>query len=264
MGNHVMSKNVIFTRRPDAQPLSNDEIYSLAPSVFAGDKAAHLTDRYGQVTTGQAIGVLADFGYYPVQAAQVGRGRHAKHMLAFADIVPTPLADMSNGRPELILYNSHDGTSALKLFAGFFRFICSNGIVAGDGFKSRMLHNTSTVHNFETLITSTAARLYDLQDSIDRMRSKTMAPGDALEFVKVGAHFRWKEERVTDRTIKDIMTPRRFGDDSTDVWSVYNRLQESLIRGGVRVGPEDRKARAISSIQQNLRINQELWDLAAA
>lgn len=253
-----MSKHIIYTRRPDATPLLSEDIMRLAPSVYAMDKAPHLTERYGQVTTGQAIGVLADFGYYPVQAAQVGKTRFAKHMLAFA-------SDLRLGdRPELILYNSHDGTSALKMFAGFWRAICSNGLVAGDGFKSRMLHNTSTVRNFETLITSTAARLYDLQDSIDRMRSKTMAPGDALEFVKVGAHFRWKEERVTDRTIKDIMTPRRFGDDSTDVWSVYNRLQESLIRGGVRVGPEDRKARAISSIQQNLRINQELWDLAAA
>lgn len=259
-----MSKNVIFSRRPDAQPLSNDEIYSLAPSVFAGDKAAHLTERYGQITTSQAIGVLADFGYYPVQAAQVGKTRHAKHMLAFADIVPAPLADMSNGRPELILYNSHDGTSALKLFAGFFRFICSNGIVAGEGFKSRMLHNTSTVRNFETLITGTAARLDDLQGHIDNMRSRTISKTDALEFIRHGATFRWKEERITDNTITDIFTPRRMGDDTTDAWSIYNRLQEGLIRGGVRVGPENRKARAIGSIQQNLRINQELWDLATA
>ncbi len=256
-----MSKHVIFSRRPDAQPLDPFEIRKLAPSVFAQDKAEHLTERYGQITTSQAIGVLADFGYFPVQAAQVGRRAHAKHMLAFAQhngIQPL------EGRPELILYNSHDGTSALKLFAGFFRFICSNGMVAGEGFKSRMLHNTSTVRNFETLITSTAARLDDLQSNIDNMRSKTLAQSDALEFIKVGATFRWAEDRITDNTIADIYRPRRPNDDGNDVWSVYNRLQESLIRGGVRVGPENRKARAISSIQQNLRINQDLWDLAAA
>jgi hypothetical protein len=142
--------------------------------------------------------------------------------------------------------------------------ICSNGIVAGEGFKSRMLHNSSTVRNFETLITSTAARLDDLQGSIDNMRSRTMSSSDALEFIKVGAQFRWKEDRITDNTIKDIMTPRRLMDDQPDVWSIYNRLQEGLIRGGVRVGPENRKARAIGSIQQNLRINQDLWDMAAA
>lgn len=253
-----MSKNVLFSRRPDAQPLDNLSIQMLAPSVFASDKAAHLTERYGQITTSQAIGVLADFGYFPVQAAQVGQTRHAKHMLAFAQNT------LATDRPELILYNSHDGTSALKLFAGFFRFICSNGIVAGEGFKSRMLHNTSTVRNFETLITSTAARLDDLQSNIDNMRSKTMSKTDALEFIKVGATFRWKEARITENTVADIYTPRRMNDDKSDVWSIYNRLQEGLIRGGVRVGPENRKARAIGSIQQNLRINQDLWDMAAA
>lgn len=256
-----MSKHVIFSRRPDAQPLDTLSIQQLAPSVYAQDKAEHLTDRYGQITTSQAIGVLADFGYFPVQAAQVGRTRHAKHMLAFANHSPITALE---GRPELILYNSHDGTSALKLFAGFFRFICSNGIVAGDGFKSRMLHNASTVRNFETLITSTAARLDDLQSNIDNMRSRTMSQTDALEFIRHGATFRWKEDRITDNTLVDIYQPRRVDDGKSDVWSVYNRLQESLIRGGVRVGPENRKARAISSIQQNLRINQDLWDLAAA
>ena len=53
------------------------------------------------------------------------------------------------------------------------------------------------------------------------------------------AHARTQEppKPITDRTVTDIMTPRRHNDDSTDVWSVYNRLQEGLIRGGVRVGP---------------------------
>lgn len=253
-----MSKHIIFTRRPDAQALTFDEINRLAPSVYSRTKAPHLTDRYGHVTTSEAISILADFDYHPVQAAQVGKRSHAKHMLAFSQ--NTVAAD----RPELILYNSHDGTSALKLFAGFFRYICSNGMVAGEGFKSRMLHNTGTVRNFETLITSTAARLYDVQDHIEQMRSKRMTTNDALEFIKVGASFRWKEDRITDNTISDIYNPRRAEDSPNDVWTVYNRLQESLIRGGVRVGPNDRKARAIGSIQQNLDINTKLWDLAVA
>lgn len=258
MGNHHMSKHLIYTRRSDALALTPQEIFQRAPAVYALDKAPHLTERYGQVTTSQTIDILADFGFYPVQAAQVGQSRHAMHMLAFSDLRST------NDRPELIVYNSHSGTSALKMFAGFWRAICSNGIVAGEGFKSRMLHNTSTVRNFETLITSTAARLDDLQSNIDNMRSKTMSKTDTLEFIKVGATFRWKEARITENTVADIYTPRRMYDDKSDVWSIYNRLQEGLIRGGVRVGPENRKARAIGSIQQNLRINQDLWDMAAA
>jgi hypothetical protein len=252
-----MSKHLIYTRRADAQALSHDEIYRLAPSVFAFDKSPRLTERYGQVTTSNAIGILADFGFYPVQAAQVGKTRHSKHMLAFA-------SDFTSGnRPELILYNSHDGTSALKMFAGVFRAICSNGMVAGEGFKNRMLHTAGTVANFETMVTSTAARLPDLQEKIQVMRDTRLPTTDALEFIKQGATFRWKQERITDNTIGDIYQPRRIEDTPNDMWTVFNRLQEGLIRGGVRIksGHTERKARAISSIQQNLAINTRLWDL---
>jgi hypothetical protein len=250
-----MSKHLIYTRRPDAMPLTTEEIYARAPSVYALDKSPRLTERYGQVTTSNAIGILSDFGFYPVQAAQVGKTRHSKHMLAFASDFT------SDNRPELILYNSHDGTSALKMFAGVFRMICSNGMVAGEGFKNRMLHTASTVSQFETMVTSTASRLPDLQQKIETMRSTPLPTPDALEFIKVGATYRWKQERITDTTIGDIYQPRRLEDTSNDMWTVFNRLQEGLIRGGVRVGPENRKARAISSIQQNLQINTRLWEL---
>jgi len=252
-----MSKHLIFTRRADAMPLNNDEIYKRAPSVFALDKSPRLTERYGQVTTSNAIGILADFGFFPVQAAQVGKGQHAKHMLAFAETRPT----FNEGRPELVLYNSHDGTSALKMFAGFFRFICSNGMVAGEGFKNRMLHTAGTVSNFETMVTSTAGRLPDLQDKIENMRSTSMQTPDALEFIRTASGFRWKDELITDNTIGDIYQPRRIEDTSNDLWTIFNRAQEGMIRGGVRVGPKDRKARPIGSIQQNLAINTKLWEL---
>src|SRR3546814_17431218 len=33
---------------------------------------------------------------------------------------------------EIILLNSHDGTSSYQMLAGQFRFVCSNGLVCGD------------------------------------------------------------------------------------------------------------------------------------
>ena len=147
------------------------------------------------------------------------------------------------------------------MFAGFFRFICSNGMVAGEGFKNRMLHTAGTVSNFETMVTSTAGRLPDLLDKIDNMRSVVFNKTDALEFIKTASGFRWKDELITDNTIGDIYQPRRIEDTSNDLWTIFNRAQEGMIRGGVRVGPKDRKARPIGSIQQNLAINTKLWEL---
>lgn len=254
-----MSKNLIFSRRHDDLPMTPMEIEHRAPSVYAIDKAPHLSERYGQVTTARAIKVMMDHGFYPVQAAQVGKGRHAKHMLAFSpEYHPSRHTE---SRPELILYNSHDGTSSLKLFAGFYRFICSNGIVAGQGFEARLRHTGSTVSGFEDLISRTAGRLPDLMSRMDNMRTKNLSTGDALEFIKTAAGFRWKEELITDNTVSDIYNPRRASDSRNDLWTVFNRAQESLVRGGVRVGPKDRKARALGSINSVLEVNTQLWAL---
>lgn len=255
-----MSKHLIFTRRADDLPLTPIEIDRLAPSVYAVDKSPKLSERYGQVTTGRAVQIMLDHGFYPVQAAQVGRGLHAKHMLAFSpEYKPN---DTAGGRPELILYNSHDGTCSLRMFAGFYRFICSNGIVAGQGFEARLRHVSSTVSHFETLIDETAKRLPALMSRIEDMRTQQLSSGDTLEFIRTAAGFRWKEELVTDNTVGDIYNPRRAGDSSNDMWTVFNRTQEALIRGGVRVGPNDRRARALSSINQTLEVNTKLWALA--
>jgi hypothetical protein len=35
--------------------------------------------------------------------------------------------------PEVLLINSHGGTSAYKLIAGLYRLICSNGLMVSDG-----------------------------------------------------------------------------------------------------------------------------------
>ena len=133
--------DLIYTRRPDAQPLTLDNIVHLAPAAFTDGASTEVSKRYNNFDTMQAIQVLGTYGYLPVQAAQRKSRKgdnkmYTQHMLAFAH--KWNLLDRD--RPEIILYNSHDGKSSLRLFAGMFRGICSNGLVAGEGFEGRMRH----------------------------------------------------------------------------------------------------------------------------
>ena len=54
-------------------------------------------------------------------------------------------------------------------------------------------------------------------------------------------------------------------DNRVDLWSVFNRIQENLIRGGL-VGRGNRgrrqRTRPVQSIDQDLRLNRALWLLA--
>jgi hypothetical protein len=273
--------DLIFSRKANDTTLTDQDIMRMAPAAFADTQADHLSDRYGQVTTADAIGILADYGFAPVQAAQVQTRKasrdHAAHLIAFAPTSGDVSTDGTRG--ELILYNSHDGQSSLKLFAGAYRFICSNGIVAGDGFDARLRHTKGTVSNFEDMLRDTAASLPDLMGRIERMQSVQVDPMQALDFAYNAATLRWEwlgadapeSGLYADKgTLVSMLRPTRYGDQSNDAWTVYNRVQESLVRGGAKVrsftekNPHGakRKARPIGSVSGVVKTNRELWDLA--
>ena len=63
-----------------------------------------------------------------------------------------------------------------------------------------------------------------------------------------------------------LLAVRRVDDAGADLWSVLNRVQENLMRGGLsRRSASGRltRTRRISSIREDVRINSGLWDLAS-
>ena len=274
-----MAKHVIFSRNANNSALTTERIQQLAPAAFSTTKSDKLTDRYVSLNTSDIIPVMQDYGYAPVQAAQK-RSRslnpaHSAHMLAFAK---TWDIDFGTGdiRPEIILYNSHDGSGSVKLFAGCFRFICSNGIVAGDGFQSRIYHSKA-LNGFEEMLRNTVATLPDLMGRIDKMRGVSLSTGDVHDMAIAGVATRWDDYTGQTRgayavaqTVKDVMNVRRNGDEGYDAFTVFNRIQEGVIRGNAMIRsiteqrPEGvmRKARPVNSIKEAVRINTELWNIA--
>lgn len=274
--------DLIYSRRADAQELSMNEIAGLAPAVFTQSKNPDLTDRYAPVNTLDTIEVLRGYGYVPVQAAQKKPRKndpaYTQHMVAFAH--HNNLLDTD--RPEIIAYNSHDGKSSLRLFAGFFRGICSNGLVAGEGFEGRIKHYKASVANLEELFEDVAHTIPQMSERVERMKSIQIDREQALDFAYNASALRWEmmPEEYKDGELRGTYTDRytgstlnrvrRLEDVNYDLWTVYNRVQESLIRGGGQVisftdrSPygKRRRARPVSSVQDSIKINRELWNMA--
>jgi hypothetical protein len=57
------------------------------------------------------------------------------------------------------------------------------------------------------------------------------------------------------------LTARRYDDQKNDLWTTYNRVQENVIKGGIRQ-VNRRKSRGVNGIDENLRLNKALWTLA--
>ena len=66
-------------------------------------------------------------------------------------------------------------------------------------------------------------------------------------------------------TEHQLLQPRRSEDRADDLWTTLNRVQENMIKGGLRGRTATGKTvstRAVSGIDQNIRLNRALWVLA--
>ena len=80
---------------------------------------------------------------------------------------------------------------------------------------------------------------------------------------------RWED--VTKARISPalLLNPRRYGDDANDLWTTLNCVQENVIRGGQRDtsrlrpdGSRMPKTRAIKGIDEDMKLNKALWEMA--
>lgn len=280
--------SLIFSRNSNDGELGLDRIRQLAPAVFSTTQKETLSARYEPLHTADLIPVMSDYGFVPVQAAQV-RGRkgsadHKKHFVAFTH--RDSLIDSYDGhkdmRGEIILYNSHDGTGSVQLFAGAYRFICSNGIIAGDGYNNRVYHSKRGLSGFEEMMRSTVEGMPKLLERIEALRGITTTHEQRDALARRAAQVRWDMAKqfaedvpvrgsfATEQTVVDALQAKRFADMQVDAWTVFNRVQENIIRGNAFIksfserNPEGvmRKARPVNSVAENIRVNRELWNIA--
>ena len=279
-----MPFDLIHKHTENSAVLTTAQILDNCPAAFTKTKNPELSGRYGFVDTAAAISILNDHGWNPVRAVQKPSRLSEnipfqEHMISFA---ATADNDREN-QPNIILYNSHNGKSALKLFIGVYRMLCSNGIIAGDSlFESKMRHSATTANGFSNLIQSQSDNVPMLMDKIDGMQNQILDHDQIVDFAYDAVNLRWDMLQETPpenrtgsyadqfRTVKQALRVRRHGDGGNDKYTVFNRLQESLIRGGVEIesftkrnpNGATRKAKPLFSLAETVRVNRELWNLA--
>jgi hypothetical protein len=60
----------------------------------------------------------------------------------------------------------------------------------------------------------------------------------------------------------DVLKAERVEDEGNDLWAVFNRVQEKIVCGSYVYGSKKRKARSIKNFQQDIKINEQLFELA--
>jgi hypothetical protein len=283
-----MRTDLIFSRRHDNGFLSIEEAAAKAPAAFTTGHADSLSGIYGEVDTNNVIDIMRDYGFGITQAAQKKSRKasdlpYAEHLLAFQSPELNRMFNPEN-RPEIVVYNSRNGLSSLKLFTGCFRFICSNGMIAGEGMMQKVRHTKTRVVGVEDAIVHSIENLPLVMSQIDRFKSIQMDTHGLLAFAEKAAALRWSTVRnkaeiendargsfADDRTVQQMaFTAYRAADNRMDLWTSLNRVQERLIRGGVDIvsvtdkAPHGkmRVASPIRSVAESVRVNRDIWQIA--
>ena len=250
------------------EPLSDDQIRRVAPSIFADGKHESRSERYAYIATAELLARLRLEGFQPFMAAQTrvrdeGKREHAKHMLRLRH------ASQINGAEanEIILLNSHDGTSSYQMLAGQFRFVCANGMVCGDVASDiRVPHKGDVVGRvlegaFDVLDGFT--RVVEERES---MKALELNAGEQSAFALAALELKYDTQlSPAPITESQLLQARRLQDRSNDLWTTFNRVQENLTRGGLRARAANGRTihtRAVTGIDQNVKINRALWVLA--
>ena len=248
--------------------LSNDEIRAAAPSIFADAAHESRSARYTYIPTIDVLAGLRREGFAPFMACQTrvrseGKREHTKHMLRLRH------AEQITGKEanEIILLNSHDGTSSYQMLAGMFRFVCQNGLVCGEiSSDIRVRHNGNVVGE----VIEGAFKVLDSFEQItqqrEAMQGVTLNPGEQSAFAHAALSLKYDEgEGAAPVTEAQILTPRRFEDRRDDMWGTFNRVQENLLKGGLRgrskIG-RSTTTRQVNGIDQSVKLNRALWILA--
>jgi hypothetical protein len=162
--------------------------------------------------------------------------------------------------PQIILTNSHDGKAAFNFRVGIFRLICSNGLVISDAdFNNVSIrHINYTFETLQTKIGEVITKLPGLVAKINLFKSTQLSDTAMAEFAIKAASLRTKQST----NVVELLRAERDLDRGNDLWTVFNRVQEKIISGGFGYGRKNRKARSIKNFQQDIKLNEELFELA--
>jgi len=250
-------------------PLSDDQIHRVAPSIFAEAPHESRSQRYAYIPTATVLTELRKEGFQPFMVTQT-RTRHedrrdyTKHMIRLRHASQINVRGEAN---EIILLNSHDGTSSYQMLAGMFRFVCSNGLVCGDTVADvRVPHKGDVagqviegayqvLHGFDRAL-----------ESRESMQAITLDEGEAEVFARAALSLKYDDpDKPAPITESQILMPRRFDDRRPDLWSVFNRTQENLTKGGLHgrsANGRRQQTRPVQGIDSDIRLNRALWLLA--
>jgi hypothetical protein len=258
-----------------SRPLNEIEMREVAPSIFAAEAHDSRSARYAYIPTIEVIRGLMVEGFQPFMVCQStsripGKTDFTKHMIRLRHA--EHIGRAKGGSPEVILINSHDGTSAHQMLGGYWEFVCQNGLMVGTTYGDvRVRHSGDAVSEVINGAHEVLRTLKVVEDSRDNMKCISVNRDMQQAFANAALKLRYDDDEFGNSTApipaERLLTVHRQ-DESRDfntLWRTFNVVQENTIRGGLRGRTADNRrtrTREVKAIDQTTKLNRALWTLA--
>jgi len=210
-------------------------------------------------------------GFVPVEVRNSARIDPAalaftKHMIRFRQQGKVSARTVGDVVPQIVMVNAHDRSGRFELYGGLWRLVCANGMLVSESETVAPIIVRHTSRIVDNVVANSHAIIQQHQQvfkHVDAMRKVKLTPRQQTKFASAALELR--PDRPGIIAPQALLATRREADAGSDVWSVFNRVQENLIKGGVEGHTESGRRTVtaqIKSIGPDMRINRGCWELA--
>lgn len=238
--------------------ISLDSLRQRVPAIFTKTPSPKVSDRYSFADSEYYLQKFIDADWTIHSARQVSKSEYAPHQVVLRN---KDIATVGDLLPQLIFTNSHNGIKKMTIDTGIYRLVCSNGLVVPTSITQSLSikHLDLGDSTTDTIVNSFYEKVPIIMNSIDRMRNKILTNDEIDNFTYNALQIRFIN--AVGININDVVKPLRIEDNSDDLWTVFNVVQEKIIRGGIKL-PSNRHSRPINNFVNDNDINTKLWQLA--
>lgn len=238
--------------------ISLNSLRERVPAIFTKTPSPKVSNRYSFADSEYYLQKFIDADWFIHSARQVSKSEYAPHQVILRN---KDIATVGDLLPQLIFTNSHNGIKKMTMDTGIYRLVCSNGLVVPTSITQSLSikHLDLGDSTTDTIVNSFYEKVPIIMNNIDRMRNKILTDDEIDNFTYNALQIRFTN--AVGININDVVKPLRIEDNSDDLWTVFNVVQEKLIRGGIQL-PSKRHSRPINNFVNDNNINTKLWELA--
>ena len=250
-------------------PLTTDELLAQAPSIFSEEPAEGVSNRYAFVPTHTVLDTFREAGYYPIMASENkvrnenNRG-YQKHIIQFRSLDNLLRPTANDEYADIVLTNSHNRTSSFKVDLAYWRLVCSNMlIVPSHSFVSNsIIHSGFQDTKIGDAIEEVTSFMPAIEQEIATFKKISLSDNEQRSLANAAIDLRFDTKKhLIDPD--ELLTIHRKADANSSLWTTFNRIQEAIIRGGIKgknmESGRNFTSKAINAIDTNFLLNKELW-----